>query len=186
MPLSARVYLTQKLPRIGEYPACQSVFAELVQGFSWWSFGSPPCYVKSRANRLPIGSFTQTNTGERIRESDGTSSCCSPPLLQTAVGGGSPRGSPGENIACRAVPVCATCSLSENPFRYRLSAPKSALCRVVPRPAELCQKHYFIYGVQEVASSNLAGPIFSNDDGQRVCGRFQNRLVTDGHWPVTE
>ena len=122
--------------------------------------GSPPCYVESRANRLPIGSFTQTKMGKGIREPDGTSSCFSLSAPKIGAPGGSPRGSPRENLACRAVPVCAARSLPANPFRYRLSAHESTLCRGVPHPAESCRKRPFLYGVQEVASSNLAGPIY--------------------------
>jgi hypothetical protein len=32
------------------------------------------------------------------------------------------------------------------------------LCQVVPHPAKSCRKHPFLYGVQEVESSNLSGP----------------------------
>jgi len=122
--------------------------------------GSPPCYVESRANRLPIGSFTQTKMGKGIREPDGTSSCFSLSAPKIGAPGGSPRGSPRENLACRAVPVCAARSLPANPFRYRLSAHESTLCRGVPHPAESCRKRPFLYGVQEVAGSNPVGPIF--------------------------
>ena len=45
-------------------------------------------------------------------------------------------------------------------FHRCFPAHHATLCRVVPHPAKLCRKHPFLYVVQEVASSNLAGPIF--------------------------
>ena len=82
--------------------------------------------------------------------------------LKIAVARGSPGGSPGKKILCRSVPTCAAHSSPANSFLQRLSAHHSALCRVVPHLAESCLKHPFLYGVQEVASSNLAGPTTSD------------------------
>jgi hypothetical protein len=77
-------------------------------------------------------------------------------------------------VLCRAVPWCPP---PANPLRYRLSAPKSASCRVVPRPAELCQKHPFLYGVQEVAGSNPAGPICSKLRSLAKAGPLPARTI---------
>ena len=43
-------------------------------------------------------------------------------------------------------------------FHRCFPAHDAALCQVVPHPAKSCRKHPFLYGVQEAAGSNPAGP----------------------------
>lgn len=57
-------------------------------------------------------------------------------------------------------------------FHRCFPAHHATLCRVVPHPAKLCRKHPFLYGVQEVAGSNPAGPILSKPFAQRIGGRL--------------
>ena len=68
-------------------------------------------------------------------------------------------GSPGEKIVCRPVPACAAPSSPAKPLPQMLPAHDAALCQVVPHPAKSCRKHPFLYGVQEAAGSNPAGPM---------------------------
>ena len=68
-------------------------------------------------------------------------------------------------------------------FHRCFPAYDAALCQVVPHPAKSCGKHPFLYGVQEAAGSNPAGPmpmnkgVRGNSGGQRT--RASDQIVTE-------
>jgi hypothetical protein len=65
-------------------------------------------------------------------------------------------------------------------FHRCFPAHDAALCQVVPHPAKSCRKHPFLYGVQEAAGSNPAGPTPAKADKEKLCGYRNTDLGNRG------